>query len=359
LVEPAAVGATAPAGIVAAVAGSLLADVVPGNGHLLMLLSAALLGWSAYRMATQLDPADAPPSAESDAELARPTAADRSTPRPATGPPARPDLAAGTAVAPPTGGNAVPAPTRRDDLPATPTDTPESTHRSAARSAIGTGRSDAPEPARHNGLPATPAIPEPTRPNGPPATPNYRPATPEPARRSDAPTPPTGGPRGPEPTDPPAASPATPTNSPGAPEPTQPDGPPTADGPAEPVTIDRRRLATIGAGAGLLAGLLGVGGGIIMVPGFTQWARMPVKRAIGTSLACVALFAVAGTITHGLQGNIDWRFGLLLAVGVIPGARVGAALAIAADARTLRRVVAAFLGVTAVLYAGGELLALS
>ncbi len=113
----------------------------------------------------------------------------------------------------------------------------------------------------------------------------------------------------------------------------------------------RRTPASIGAVAGLLSGLLGVGGGIVMVPAFTQWAGMPVKRAIGTSLACVALFAVSGSITHGLAGNIDWRFALLLAVGVIPGARIGAALTIAADDRTLRRVVAGFLGVTAVLYA--------
>jgi uncharacterized membrane protein YfcA len=119
-----------------------------------------------------------------------------------------------------------------------------------------------------------------------------------------------------------------------------------------------RTFAWIGALAGGLSGLLGIGGGVVMVPGFTQYAGLPVKRAIGTSLACVAVFAVPGTITHALLGHIDWRFGLLLAVGVIPGARIGAALTIAADDRRLRLVVAAFLGVTAVLYAGGELVAL-
>ena len=117
-------------------------------------------------------------------------------------------------------------------------------------------------------------------------------------------------------------------------------------------------LTAIGVITGILAGLLGVGGGIVMVPGFTQWAGMPVKRAIATSLACVALFAVSGSITHGLAGNIDWRFALLLAVGVIPGARIGAALTIAADARRVRVVVAAFLGITAVIYGVGEVLAL-
>ena len=110
--------------------------------------------------------------------------------------------------------------------------------------------------------------------------------------------------------------------------------------------------------AGLLSGLLGVGGGIVMVPGFTQFAKTPLKQAIATSLACVAIFAVPGTITHAIQGDIDWRFAVLLAVGVIPGARLGAALTVRANSARLRLVVAAFLGLTAILYGGGELAAL-
>ena len=72
----------------------------------------------------------------------------------------------------------------------------------------------------------------------------------------------------------------------------------------------------------------------------------------------MAIFAVPGTITHAIQGDIDWRFALLLAVGVIPGARLGAALTVRADSARLRLVVAAFLGLTAILYGGGELAAL-
>lgn len=119
------------------------------------------------------------------------------------------------------------------------------------------------------------------------------------------------------------------------------------------------RFAAVGLVAGLLSGLLGVGGGIVMVPGFTQVARVPIKEAIATSLACVALFAVPGTVTHALLGDIDWRFALLLAVGVVPGARIGAGITVRANDRRLRTVVAAFLGLTAVLYAGGEVAALA
>lgn len=131
------------------------------------------------------------------------------------------------------------------------------------------------------------------------------------------------------------------------------------DPPATALEGARIRYALVGAVAGLLSGLLGVGGGIVMVPGFTQVAKVPIKPAIATSLACVALFAVPGTITHAALGDIDWRFAILLAVGVIPGARVGAALAMRTGDRRLRTVVAAFLGLTAVLYAAGELIALA
>ena len=120
--------------------------------------------------------------------------------------------------------------------------------------------------------------------------------------------------------------------------------------------VDHRgRYAAIGAGSGLLSGLLGIGGGIVMVPAFVQLTGLQVKSAIATSLVCVGLFAVPGTVTHALQGHIDWRIALWLVVGVIPGARLGAALTIKATDRRLRVTVASFLGVTAILYAAGEL----
>ncbi len=118
------------------------------------------------------------------------------------------------------------------------------------------------------------------------------------------------------------------------------------------------RYASIGAVAGVLSGLLGIGGGVIMVPAFVQLARIEVKSAIATSLVCVGAFAVPGTITHALLGHIDGRVAVALIIGVIPGARLGAALTIRATDRRLRVTVATFLGLTATLYAAGELAAL-
>jgi len=59
-----------------------------------------------------------------------------------------------------------------------------------------------------------------------------------------------------------------------------------------------------------------------------------------------------------LLHDIDWRFAAFLAVGVIPGARLGAALAIRSTDRRLRLSVALFLGVVALIYGIGEIAAL-
>ena len=115
----------------------------------------------------------------------------------------------------------------------------------------------------------------------------------------------------------------------------------------------------VGVLAGGLSGLLGIGGGVVMVPAFTAVAGLPLRKAIGTSLVCVGLFAIPGTITHALQGGIDWRFALLLTVAVVPGARAGAALTMRATDHALRVRVGLFLGAIAVLYAAGEIASLA
>jgi uncharacterized membrane protein YfcA len=117
-------------------------------------------------------------------------------------------------------------------------------------------------------------------------------------------------------------------------------------------------LALIGVAAGALSGLLGIGGGILMVPAFSTLVGLPLKETIATSLACVGVFAIPGTITHAIQGDINWTFALALAAGVIPGARVGAHFTIGTTDRTLRYTVGTALGVIALIYGIGELFAL-
>ena len=140
--------------------------------------------------------------------------------------------------------------------------------------------------------------------------------------------------------------------SPSGAQPIDPEGTPA--GAARPVRVTAPRLGSIGVVAGGLSGLLGVGGGIVMVPAFTAWLRLPIKEAVGTSLACVGVLAVPGAITHAALGGIDWSFAVPLSLAVIPGARLGAGLAIRASDRGLRLSVAAALGAIAVAYAAAE-----
>jgi uncharacterized membrane protein YfcA len=118
--------------------------------------------------------------------------------------------------------------------------------------------------------------------------------------------------------------------------------------------LDRARPRTlgligIGALAGLYSGFLGLGGGFVLVPTMTRFLGFQMRRAIGTSLAAVAILAIPGTITHALLGHIDWGMALALIVGVVPGALVGARVSLGSSEKFLRLGFAALLAISAVL----------
>lgn len=116
--------------------------------------------------------------------------------------------------------------------------------------------------------------------------------------------------------------------------------------------------AIIGLVAGFVSGLLGVGGGIVMVPAFVVLIGMPLKRALGTSLVIITAIVIPGTVVHSLLGHVDWTMALFLTLGVIPGARIGARIALRARDRSLRAAVGGFLMTIAVLYGVREMAAL-
>jgi uncharacterized protein len=83
-------------------------------------------------------------------------------------------------------------------------------------------------------------------------------------------------------------------------------------------------LAYISTGglAGFVAGLFGVGGGVIMVPLQMLLLKEPIKLAIQTSLGVVVLTAIAASIGHGFSGNILFTEGLALGCGGLIGAQI-------------------------------------
>ena len=87
----------------------------------------------------------------------------------------------------------------------------------------------------------------------------------------------------------------------------------------------RRRapIALVGVLAGFLAGLFGVGGGILIVPGLVLAAHMSQRLAHGTSLAAVLPISIASLITYAVHDNVDWNVALWLAIGAVAGAVIG------------------------------------
>lgn len=110
------------------------------------------------------------------------------------------------------------------------------------------------------------------------------------------------------------------------------------------------QFLAVGLAAGLVSGLLGIGGGLIMVPAFASVLGMPLKRALGTSLFVMPALALTATIQHIILGNVDWAIAAALVVGVIPGALLGARLALRAAERSLRLAVGGFMLAIAVIY---------
>jgi uncharacterized membrane protein YfcA len=125
--------------------------------------------------------------------------------------------------------------------------------------------------------------------------------------------------------------------------------------PVEARAVSGWGYGAVGLVAGTVSGLLGVGGGIVMVPAFTALFGMPLKRALGTSLLCIAALVVPGTLTHWLLGHIDWAIFLVVTLGAVPGARLGARLALGTREPVLRLMVGTLLLGVAAVYGVSEL----
>ena len=109
-----------------------------------------------------------------------------------------------------------------------------------------------------------------------------------------------------------------------------------------------RAGAGLSLGGGFLSGLLGIGGGIIHVPMMTRVLGFPTHRATATSSYILVFTAAVGVITHLAQGNLsgNWEPVPWLAMGVIAGSQLGAALSRRLKGRTLMAILAVSLMVT-------------
>lgn len=97
----------------------------------------------------------------------------------------------------------------------------------------------------------------------------------------------------------------------------------------------------LGVGVGIFSGLIGVGGGVIAIPLLVYLFQMDQKTAQGTSLIMLlgpsGIFAV---MEYYRAGNVHWRIGVVMALGVLLGAYFGGAWAQQLSNLVLRRVFA-------------------
>jgi uncharacterized membrane protein YfcA len=113
-------------------------------------------------------------------------------------------------------------------------------------------------------------------------------------------------------------------------------------------------LALMGICAGFLAGLLGIGGGMIMVPFMTIIlesqgfpADYVVKMAVATSLATICFTSLSSVRAHHKRGAVLWPVARVLAPGILVGSLIGAQIAVALPTKVLGMVFSLFIAFSA------------
>jgi len=94
----------------------------------------------------------------------------------------------------------------------------------------------------------------------------------------------------------------------------------------------------VGSVAGLLGALCGIGGGIVMVPAFTQILGIEHKQAVATSLAIIIITALVATTNNTRSGLVDWRIVACAALGAAAASWWGTDLMQSLQSTTLNRI---------------------
>jgi uncharacterized membrane protein YfcA len=103
-------------------------------------------------------------------------------------------------------------------------------------------------------------------------------------------------------------------------------------------------LIIIGAGVlvGVGAACSGLGGGFLMIPLLLALGFTP-QKAVGTTFLGIFLIAASSLVAHNKLAHVDWKYGILLGVGGIIGAQIGARLIEYISEESFRRLFAAIL----------------
>ncbi|HXD94121.1 MAG TPA: sulfite exporter TauE/SafE family protein [Bacteroidia bacterium] len=103
-------------------------------------------------------------------------------------------------------------------------------------------------------------------------------------------------------------------------------------------------LLCIGLAAGCLSGLVGVGGGIIIVPALVYFLSFNQQMAQGTSLSILLLpTGIFAVMNYYQKGYVDWKVALIIASSFLLGGFIGSKVAISLDQNVVKKIFAAFM----------------
>jgi len=109
-------------------------------------------------------------------------------------------------------------------------------------------------------------------------------------------------------------------------------------------------ILLLGLGAGVLVGLLGIGGGVVLVPAMVYLLGMDQHLAQGTSLFILLPPIGLGALReYSKQGQVDLRAGILCALGMLFGALGGSLVALPMSSRNVKGLFGCFLVLSAIL----------
>ncbi len=98
-------------------------------------------------------------------------------------------------------------------------------------------------------------------------------------------------------------------------------------------------LIVIGLLAGILSGLVGVGGGILMIPLLIMFLGLTQHQAQGTALfAMLPPIGILAAMNYYKQGFVKWEYAAVIALAFVVGGYFGSKLAISLPAQTVRKV---------------------
>ncbi len=114
-------------------------------------------------------------------------------------------------------------------------------------------------------------------------------------------------------------------------------------------------LLLLGLAVGLLVGLMGVGGGVVLVPAYVFLLGLTQRMAQGTSVfLLLPPLGLGALLVYRKQGDVDWSAGIACALGFLCGGLVGGLLAVGIGDRALSILFGSFLVLTAALLFHGR-----